>query len=129
MAANVVPEVQCSPNLLKKLDEEDPETPEPIKLTIPQRQELLLAALKKDGRLDHLKEWPSELAQKAMALLLEFHHIFSLEPNEIRCTDATEHVIKLLKDKLFKEKFQHIALALVDEVHQHIQEMLDGSAI
>ena len=82
VTTNTVPEAQCSPDLLKKLDEEDPETPEPIKLTIPQRQELLLTTLKKDGGLDHLKEWPPELVQKTMALPLEFHHIFSLEPNE-----------------------------------------------
>ena len=43
-----------------------------------------------------------------MALLLEFHHVFSLEPNEIGCTDATEHVIELWKDEPFKERFQHI---------------------
>ena len=96
---------------------------------VPQRQELLLAALKKDGRLDRLKDWPTELAQKAIALLLEFHHIFSVELNEIRCTDATEHVIELLKDELFKEQFRCIAPPLVDEVCQHIQEMLDGGTI
>ena len=129
VAANAVPEAQCSPDLLKKLDEEDPERSEPIKLTIPQRQKLLLAALKKDGRLDRLKEWLPKLAQKAVALLLEFHHIFSLEPNEIGCTDATEHVIELLKDELFKQEFRHITPPLVDEMRQHIQEMLDGSAI
>ena len=71
VAANAVPEAQCSPDLLKKLDEEDPETPEPIKLTIPQRQELLLTTLKKDGGLDRLKGWLPELVQKAVALLLE----------------------------------------------------------
>ena len=129
VATNAVPEAQCSPNLLKKLDKEDPEVPKPVKLTIPQRQELLLATLKKDGGLDHLKEWPPDLAQKAVALLLEFHHIFSLEPNEIGCTDTTEHVIELLKDEPFKEKFRYITPPLVDEVHQHIQEMLDGSTI
>ena len=94
-----------------------------------QRQELLLTALKKDGGLDHLKEWPPELAKKVVALLLEFHHIFSLEPNEIGCTDATKHVIELMKDKPFKERFRRITPPLVDEVCQHIQEMLDGSAI
>ena len=123
VTANAVPEAQCSPNLLKKLDEEDPLVPKPTKLMISQRQELLLAALEEDGRLDHLKEWPSELAKKAMALLLGFHHIFSLEPNEISCMDATKHVIELLKDKPFKERFRCIASPLVDEVHQHIQEM------
>ena len=73
-----------------------------------QRQDLLLAALQKDGRLDHLKEWPPDLTKKAVALLLEFHHIFSLEPNEIGCTDATKHVIELLSDEPFKERFRRI---------------------
>ena len=62
-------------------------------------------------------------------MLLEFHHVFSLEPNEIGCTDATKHVIELMKDEPFKERFHCIAPPLVDEVHQHIQEMLDGGAI
>ena len=129
VAANAVPDAQCSLDLLKKLDDEDPDRPEPVKLSTQQRQDLLLAALQKDGGLDRLKEWPPDLAQKAVALLLEFHDVFSLEPNEIGCTDATEHVIKLMKDKPFKERFQRIAPPLADEVCQHIQEMLDGGAI
>ena len=127
--ANAVPEAQCLPELLKQLNNKDEDKPEPAKLSTQQRQDLLLTALRKDGGLDHLKEWPPELVKKAVALLLEFHHIFSLEPNEIRCTDATEHVIQLMKDEPFKERFCHIAPPLVDEVHQHIQEILDGSAI
>ena len=79
--------------------------------------------------MDHLKEWPPDLARKAVALLLEFHNVFSLEPNEIGCTDATEYVIELMKDKLFKERFWCITSQLVDEVCQHIQEMLDGGTI
>ena len=129
VAANAVPDAQCSPDLLKKLDDEDPDRPEPAKLTVQQRQDLLLAALHKDSGLDHLKEWPPDLARKAVALLLEFHHVFSLEPNEIGCTDATEHVIELMKDEPFKERFWRIASPLVDEVCQYIQEMLDGGAI
>ena len=106
VAANAVPDAQCSLDLLKKLDNEDPDRPEPVKLTIQQRQDLLLATLQKDGRLDHLKEWPPDLARKVVALLLEFHLVFSLEPNEIGCTDATEHVIELMKDKPFKERLK-----------------------
>ena len=127
--ANAVPEAQCSPELLKQLDSEDEDKTGPAKLSTQQRQDLLLTALQKDGRLDRLKEWPPELAKKVVALLLEFHHVFFLEPNEIGCTDATEHVIELMKDEPFKERFRRIAPPLVDEVHQHIQEMLDGSAI
>ena len=129
LAANAIPEAQCSPDLLKKLDDEDPDKPEPVKLSTQQRQDLLLATLQKDGGLECLKEWPPELARKAVALLLEIHHVFSLEPNEIGCTDATEHVIELTKDEPFKERFQCIASPLVDEVCQHIQEMLDSSTI
>ena len=115
--------------LLKQLNDESEDKPEPAKLSMQQRQDLLLAALQKDSGLDRLKEWPPELAKKAVALLLEFHHIFSLEPNKIGCTDATKHVIELMNDEPFKEMFRHIAPPLVDEVCQHIQEMLDGGAI
>ena len=65
VAANAIPDTQCLPDLLKKLDDEDPDRPEPAKLTVQQRQDLLLAALCKDGGLDHLKEWPPDLAKKA----------------------------------------------------------------
>ena len=71
------------------------------------------------------------MALKAKWLLMEFHHIFCLEKNEMGCTDATEHVIELLpkQDEPFKERFRRIALQEVEEVRQHIQEMLDGGAI
>ena len=47
------------------------------------------------------------------------------------CTDATEHIIELLpeQDEPFKERFRRIAPHEVEEVHQHIQEMLDRGAI
>ena len=129
VTTNAIPEAQCLPELLKQLDNEGEDKPEPAKLSTQQRQKLLLATLKKDGRLDHLKEWPPKLAKKAVALLLEFHHVFSLELNEIGCTDTTKHVIELMKNEPFKERFCRIASPLVDEVRQHIQEMLDGGAI
>ena len=34
-----------------------------------------------------------------------------------------------MKDEPFKERFRCIAPPMVNEVHQHIQEMLDGGAI
>ena len=43
--------------------------------------------------------------------------------------DVMEHDIELLNHEPFKERFRHIALPLVKEVQQHIQEMLDGGAI
>ena len=62
-------------------------------------------------------------------MLMEHHNIFSLEPNEIGCTDAAEHVIELLDTEPFKEQFCRIAPPLVEEVREHLQEMLDGGAI
>ena len=60
---------------------------------------------------------------------MEYHDIFSLDKNKIGCRDAAEHVIKLLDEEPLKEKFWQIALPLLDEVREHLQEMLDGRAI
>ena len=60
---------------------------------------------------------------------MEHHNIFSLEQNEIGCTDMAEHVIELLDTEPFKERFWRIAPLLVEEVREHIQEMLDRGAI
>ena len=62
-------------------------------------------------------------------MLMEHHNIFSLERNEIGCTDAAEHVIELLDTEPFKEHFHRMAPPLVEEVREHLQEMLDGGAI
>ena len=79
--------------------------------------------------MDKLKGWPPELALKFERVLMEHHNIFSLEQNEIGCTDMAEHVIELLDTETFKERFQWIAPLVVEEVREHIQEMLDGSTI
>ena len=81
---------------------EPPRDP-PKKLTVEERQKLLLEVLQKEGRLDRLKEWPPELALKFERMLMEHHNIFSLDKNEIGCTDAAEHVIELLDTEPFKE--------------------------
>ena len=60
---------------------------------------------------------------------MEHHNIFSLDQNEIGCTDTAEHVIELLDTEPFKERFWWIAPPQVEEVREHIQEMLDGGAI
>ena len=100
-------------------------------MTTEQCQELLMKVLEENGSLRKLKGWKKEMALKAKQLLMEFHHIFCLEKNEMGCTDAMEHIIELLpkQDEPFKERFRRIALHKVEEVHQHIQEMLDGGAI
>ena len=129
MAANAIPDATPSPEFLRKLDELELNRNPPKKLTIEERQKLLLELLRKDGRLDKLKQWPLELALKFKRMLMEHHNIFSLEQNEIGCTDTAEHVIKLLDTKPFKERFWWIVPPLVEKVREHIQEMLDGGTI
>ena len=86
VAANAVPDAAPSPEFLKRLDEMEPNQDPPKKLTIEERQKLLLELLRKEGRLNKLKEWPLELALKFEHILMEHHNIFSLKPNEM-CTD------------------------------------------
>ena len=64
--------------------------------------------LEKNGSLGKLSSWDPQTAEKAKWLLIEFHHIFSLEPNENGCTEATKHVIEILPDRgePFKERFR-----------------------
>ena len=128
LAANVIPEGKPTPELIKKLDEQDPESAPP-KLSIEERQWLLMQLLKQEGGLDELAQWMPELARKFEQMLMEYHNIFSLDKNEIGCMDASEHIIKLLDEEPFKEKFWQIAPPFLDEVQEHLQEMLDGGAI
>ena len=128
VAANLVPDAVTSLELEAKLAKDG--EPEP-QLTMEQHQELLMKVLEENGSLRKLKGWKKETALKAKRLLMEFHHIFCLEKNEMGCTNTTEHIIELLpkQDELFKERFRRIALHEVEEVCQHIQGMLDGGAI
>ena len=104
LAANVIPEGKPTPELIKKLDEQDPESAPP-KLSIEERQRLLMQLLKQEGGLDELAQWTLELTWKFKQMLMEYHDIFSLDKNEIGCTDAAEHIIELLDKEPFKEKF------------------------
>ena len=85
--------------------------------------------LKQEGGLDELAQWMPELTRKFEQMLMEYHDIFSLDKNEIGCMDAAEHIIQLLDEEPFKEKLWQIAPPLLDEVREHLQEMLDSSAI
>ena len=128
LAANVIPEGKPAVELIKKLDEQDPESM-PQKLSIEEKQQLLMQLLWQEGGLDELAQWTPELTRKFEQMLMEYHDIFSLDKNEIGCMDAVEHIIELLDEEPFKEKFRRFAPPLLDEVQEHLQEMLDGGAI
>ena len=113
--------------LVKDLEEALPK--EAPKLMIKERQKLLMELLQQDGGLEQLKEWPPELALKFEQMLMEHHHIFSLDKNEIGFTDSAEHIIELMDDEPFKKQFRWNAPPLLEEVRENLQDMLDGGAI
>ena len=58
-------------------------------------------------------------------LLAKYHNMFSLDPVELGCTYSMEHMIKVTVDTPFKEQFRQIPPPLVEEVQNHLWEMLE----
>ena len=92
-----------------------------------ERQQTLFEKLDLSG----LESWDAKVAKQARSLLAEYHHLFSLEKNEIGHTKAAEHVIELKDPNAapFKEQFRRILPPQVDEVREHLKLMLDTGAI
>ena len=76
-----------------------------------------------------MDSWTPKLADAAHWLLAEYHNVCSLDPVELGCTHSTEHKIKVTDDTPFKEQFRWIPPPLVEEVWNHLQEMLESGAI
>ena len=73
--------------------------------------------------------WPPELADSTHQLLAKYHDVFSLEPAELGCTHSTKYTINVTDDTPFKEQFKQIPPPLVEEVCNHLREMLELGAI
>ena len=95
------------------------------RLTVKQRHGKLFDELDLNG----LDSWDPELVDAACWLWAKYHEVFSLDPAELGCTYSMEHTIKLMDDTSFKERFRQIPLSLVQEVWNHLQEMLESGAI
>ena len=95
------------------------------RLTVRQRHGKLFNELD----LSSLDSWTPELADAACWLLAEYHDIFLLDPAEFGCTHSTEHIIKVTDDTPFKEWFRCIPPPLIEEVRNHLKEMLESGAI
>ena len=106
------------------LDEECSDLSAP-KLTIKQRCGKLFNELD----LSDLDSWAPELADKACHILAEYHDVILLDPVELGCTHSTEHTIKVIDDMPFKERFRQIPPPMVEEVRNHLKEMLESGAI
>ena len=55
--------------------------------------------------------------------------MFSLDLVELDCTHSTKHTIKVTDDTPFKERFRQIPPLMVEEVRNHLREMLESGAI
>ena len=79
--------------------------------------------------LSSLDSWTPELVEAACWLLAEYHDVFLLDLVELGCTHSTEHTIKVTDDTPFKEWFRQIPPPMVEEVRNHLKEMLESGAI
>ena len=77
-------------------------------LSMAVRQEKLLEKLNLDG----LAHWSLENVAVARELLLAYH-VFALESNELGCTSAIKHEIRIENSKPFKEQFHAHSSSLV----------------
>ena len=123
VAALPVPNPPEKVQLLEGADE--PQDSHTLKLTIRQRHGKLFNKLHLSG----LDSWALKQVGAAGWLLAKYHDVFSLDPAELGCTHSTEHTIKVMGDTPFKEQFRQIPPPLVEEVQNHLQEMLESGAI
>ena len=79
-----------------------------VPMLVMARQEKLLEKLNLDG----LAHWSPRNAAVVRELVLAYHDVFVLESNELGCTSAIEHEIRIENSKPFKERFRRIPLVL-----------------
>ena len=107
VSASLVPPAELSPEIEAVLGAESRLEP----LSVAVRQEKFLEKLNLDG----LAHWSPENAVAARELVLAYHDVFVLESNELGCTGAIEHEIRIENDEPFKARFWHIPLPLLEE--------------
>ena len=121
VSAMLVPPAELSPEMEATLGKES--RLEPMSVAV--RQEKLLEKL----NLDRLAHWSPENAVAVRELVLAYHDVFTLESNELGCTSAIEHKIRIKNDEPFKEWFQRIPPPLLEEVHASLRDMLEAGVI
>ena len=121
VSASLVQPVELSPEMEATLGTEA----QPESLSVAARQEKLREKL----NLDRLANWSPENVVAVKELVLAYHDVFALESNELGCTSAIEHEIRIENDEPFRERFRHIALPLLEEVRASLRDMLEAGAI
>ena len=121
MSASLVPPTELLPEMKAVLGMEA--RPEPMSVVA--RQEKLLEKLNLDG----LARWSPGNAMAVRELVLAYHDVFMLEGNELGCTSAIEHEIRIKNSEPFKERFQCIPPPLLEEMRASLRDMLEVGVI
>ena len=121
MSALLVPPTKLSLEMEATLGTES----RPELMLVAVRQEKLLEKLNLDG----LAHWSPENAAVVRELVLAYHDVFALESNELGCTSAIEHEIRIENGKSFKEGFWRVPPPLLGEVHASLRDMLEAGVI
>ena len=121
VSAMLVPPMELSSEMEAALGEES--RPEPLSVAV--RQEKLLEKF----NLNRLAHWSPENAVAVRELVLAYHDVFMLESNELGCTSAIEHEIRIKNDEPFKEQFWCIPPPLLEEVCASLRDMLEAGVI
>ena len=94
-------------------------------LSVVVRQEKLLEKLNLDG----LANWSTENVAAGRELVLADNNVFALESNELGCTSAIQHDIRIENDEPFKERFRCIPPPLLEEILASLRDMLEARVI
>ncbi|MCG8034843.1 MAG: DDE-type integrase/transposase/recombinase, partial [Candidatus Thiodiazotropha taylori] len=71
----------------------------------------------------------AEEKKETKQFLQRWRHIFSSGPLDLGHTQTVKHEIHLENDQPFKEPYRHIPPSLIQEVREHLREMLQIGAI
>ena len=112
VSASPVPPTELSPDMEAVLGTEA--RPEPMPVVV--RQEKLLEKL----NLDRLAHWSPGNAVAVRELVLAYHDVFTLEGNELGCTSAIKHEIRIENSEPFKEWFWPIPPPFLEVLHSRI---------
>ena len=95
-----------------------------------QQQNASVAEKKSSFDID-LSESALNAEQKEVAhnFLSQWQPIFSQGPTDLGHTDLVQHTINVEDDKPFKEPYRNIPPALIQEVREHLREMIEIGAI
>ena len=83
--------------------------------------------------MEQLKDLDKELSPSQLSevkeLILRWKGVFSLHDLDLGSTSLVKHSIRMSDETPFKERHRRIPPAMVQEVRQHLQEMLDQGVI